>query len=177
MFRCICTNHLYPRRNQLFPTFSQQSSVVNAPPSGRGRGANHPDSCRSEPSPQISRGGHTVPSSTPTPVAVTASSSTSAQASYHPSVVAPVVAGSSSVSTVPSLSPPPTTVSMEALSSKLTPEMVPEASAPSSQKKVIRFPDRPGFGQEGRKIPVQANHFQLQVANVRIFFSYIKIQS
>jgi len=183
-------NHYDPRRNQLSPAISQQSSA-NAQRSGRGRGANHPDSRRNQPSPVISqqsstnaalsgRGGHTVPSSTPTPVTVTASSSTSSPVIYHPSVVAPVTAGSSSVSTVPSR--PPVTVSAEALGSdvekKLTLETVPEPSAPSSQK-VIRFPDRPGFGQEGRKIRVRANHFKCQVAtdkvlhhyDVRIFFN------
>jgi len=178
-----------PRRYQLSPETSQQSSV-NAARSGRGRGANHPDS---QPSPPISqqssinaalsghgrgrgsRGGHTVPSSTPTPVTVTASSSTSAPVIYHPSVVAPVVAGSSSVSTVPSPSLPPVTVSTEMLSSELektlTLETVPEASAPSSQK-AIRFPDRPGFGQVGRRIRVRANHFHVQVAADKVFHHY-----
>lgn len=190
-----------PRRNQLSPATSQQSSL-NAPGSGRGRGANHPDSHRNQPSPPISQqssinallsgrgagrgshAGHTVPSSTLTPVTVTASSSTSSPVIYHPSVVAPVAAGSSSVSTVPSSSLPTTTELLSSeLEKKLTLETVPEASAPSSQK-ATRFPDRPGFGQVGRKIRVRANHFHVQVAtnkvlhhyDVRIFFSY-SIQS
>lgn len=137
-------NHPDPRRNQPSPAISQSS--VNAAGSGRGgRG---------------SRGGHTVPSpsSVPSPVPVTAASSTAA----------PVVAGSSSAPTRPSPALASATVSTEVLSSeveKLTLESTPAAaSAPSSQK-AVRFPNRPGIGRLGRKIQVRANHFQLQVVD------------
>lgn len=137
-------NHPDPRRNQPSPAISQSS--VNAAGSGRGgRG---------------SRGGHTVPSpsSVPSPVPVTAASSTAA----------PVVAGSTSAPTRPSPALASATVSTEVLSSeveKLTLESTPAAaSAPSSQK-AVRFPNRPGIGRLGRKIQVRANHFQLQVVD------------
>jgi len=138
-------NHPDPRRNQPSPAISQSS--VNAAGSGRGGRSSGG---------RGSRGGHTVPSSAPSPAPVTAASSTAA----------PVVASSSSAPTRPS--PAPVTVSTEVLSSeveKLTLESTPAAaSAPSSQK-AVRFPNRPGIGRLGKKIQVRANHFQLQVVD------------
>ncbi|KAJ1397794.1 Ribonuclease H-like superfamily [Sesbania bispinosa] len=70
--------------------------------------------------------------------------------------IAPVAASSSS-------SPLPSPVPVETLTSEVEQKLTLQSSAPSSTK-AFRFPDRPGYGTEGRKIQVRANHFQLQVA-------------
>ncbi|XP_045828871.1 protein argonaute 5 isoform X2 [Trifolium pratense] len=142
------------RRNQ--PQPSPATSRLNAAGTGRGGGG------------RGSRGGHTVPSSSsvhvPPPAPInTAASSVVAPVVHpvHPSVSAPVT-GSSSAPTVPS--PAPATVSAEALSTEVQQKLtLQSASAPASQK-AIRFPNRPGYGQLGKKVQVRANHFQMQVA-------------
>ncbi|XP_058742617.1 protein argonaute 5-like [Vicia villosa] len=68
-----------------------------------------------------------------------------------PSVAAPVASLSSAL------------ISIESLTAEVKQKATLE-SAPSSQK-AVRFPNRPGYGQLGRKIQVRANHFQLRVAD------------
>jgi eukaryotic translation initiation factor 2C len=124
-------------------------------------GGNNPDNRRNQPKPSPSPGGGrgstgglNVPSSSspnvrpPAPITVTAAPS-----------VAASVAGSSSA---PPTHPSPATVSTEALTAEVQQKL--SLSAPASQK-AIRFPNRPGYGQLGKKIQVRANHFRLQVAD------------
>ncbi|XP_058762609.1 protein argonaute 5 [Vicia villosa] len=129
-------NHSENRRSQPSPAHSQQSSV-NAAGSGRGSGG------------RGSRGGRTAgppPSYAPAPV-----TSPPSVAAVRPSVAAPVASSSSAP------------ISIESLTAEVQQKVTLE-SAPSSQK-AVRFPNRPGYGQLGRKIQVRANHFQLRVGD------------
>ncbi|WJX44066.1 argonaute 5 [Trifolium repens] len=113
-------------------------------------GGNNPDNRRNQPKPSPapspsgrgSGGGLNV--RPPAPITVTAT---------------PSVAGSSSA---PPTHPSPATVSTETLTAEV--QKLSLQSAPASQK-AIRFPNRPGYGQLGKKIQVRANHFRLQVAD------------
>src|SRR3954463_9567106 len=134
-------NHPENRRSQPSPAHSQQSSI-NAAGSGRGGGGRGSRGGRTS---NPSSSGHPPPPSyAPAPV------------TSPPSVVAaPVVRPSVSAPFVPSVAAPiaslsSTLISIESLTAEVKQKATLE-SAPSSQK-AVRFHNRPGYGQLGRKI-------------------------
>lgn len=127
--------------------------------SGRGRGGGRGPPRRDHPPPPSHgrRGGGGGRGPPARPVSVTV-----------PPVIQPTVSVTSSLAPVASSSSSTTSTSLTRdIETKLTLQSPPEALPvlPPASSKAYVIPARPGYGKEGRKCVVRANHFLVKVAD------------